>query len=214
MTEAKPDDREAKYLAMSAAEFKLDEARFFLQKAADSAKSPREFRFYLDAALDAICGARDVAKEAASLDPILRKTFERDELGKFNAEESTNLVINKGRVGAHHRAGRATLQPIIETGQTETGQTLIRDINLDDHVEFLVLIRPEMSPNEQRITWTFVEGDHRYRALDVCYEVIKELAELLAGLRTKLDLGPDRGLKKLGMRFLKAMPEMQKPIPS
>lgn len=213
MTEAKPDDREPKYLAMSAAEFKLDEARFFLQKAADSAKSPREFRFYLDAALDAICGAKDVAREVAKLDIVVKKVFER-ELKKFNAEESTNLVIDKGRVGAHHRAGRATLQPIIETGQTETGQAAIRDMHLDDHVEFLVLIRPEMSPSEQRITWTFVEGDHRYRALDVCHEVIKELDELLAGLRSKLGLGPDRGLKKFGMRLLKAMPEMQKPIPS
>ncbi len=210
MPEAKPDDRESKYLAMSAAEFKLDEARFFLKKAADSTKSPREFRFYFDGALDAICGARDVAKEVASLDPVLRKVFER-KVDQFNEEESSKLVLDN-RVSAHHRAGRATLQPIIETGKTENGQAALHDMRLDDHVEYLVIIRPGMRPGEQTMTWTFLVGEIHYRALDVCHEVVKELSELLVELRGKLGLGPDRGLKKFGIRLLKAMPEIKKEV--
>jgi len=130
-------------------------------------------------------------------------------LEKFNAEESTKLVIDKGRVGAHHRAGRATLQPIIETGQTESGQAALYDIRLDDHVEWLVLIRPEMRPGEQKMTWTFLEGERHYKALDACHLVVEELSALLADLRGKLGLGPDRGLKKFGIRLLKAMPEVK-----
>jgi hypothetical protein len=210
MSENRQDDRENKYLAMSAAEFKLDEARFFLKKAAESTKSPREFRFFFDAALDAICGARDVAKEVASLDPLLRKVFER-KIEQFNEEETSKLVLDN-RVGAHHRSGRATLQPVIETGQTENGQAALHNMHLDDHVEYLVIIRPRLGPGEQTVTWTFLVRETRYKALDVCHVVVKELSELLAELRLKLGLGPDRGLKKFGLRFLKAMPELKSEV--
>jgi hypothetical protein len=127
-------DRQDKYFAIGAAEFKEQEARFFLDKARDSSMSPREFRFYLDAALDAIDAAKEIAKATVGKDDVLSKVVGR-QLAQFSNEETTQLVI-ANRIRAHHMTGRASLRGIFRCGE------LITDVCADDHVEYAVIITP------------------------------------------------------------------------
>jgi hypothetical protein len=66
-----------------------------------------------------------------------------------------------------------------------------------------------MKPKDQTLTWTFRVGEAHYDALAVCTAVLDELRPILAEIREKLGLPPDKGLKRISMQLLKEMPRME-----
>lgn len=195
--------RQAKYLAVGAADFRVEEAKFFVVKAAEGKGNARDFRFFLDAALDAIDAAMGIAEDVVGKDRVLKKVIKK-RLEAFSEERETKIVIGN-RISAHHRYKRAALRGFIEAGE------LVRDLSAHDHVEYAIIVRPGLHPKDQTITWTFVDGTDHCDALAFCSHVVTGLAAIIADIRARLGLQPDKGLKRLGMQVLKEGPVIHRP---
>jgi len=193
-----PDDK--LYLAIGAAEFKLEEATFFLLNARAKSGDPTLFRYYIDAALDAVDGSAEIARGVCSMMPSKKKDLTRD-LGTIGNRQITRLVLgNRNR--AHHRTSRAELVALIESGSSS-----IDGFVVNDHVELKLILTPGLE--QPRLTWMFLDGGAWYDALKACEVVRASYADFVAKLRAESGLPPEKGLKRVGLQILKAMPTSQ-----
>jgi len=176
VTRGKPTTPAARHAVAVSAEFKLDEADHFLQRAGSSHGSPREFRYEFDAAVEAVHSARDLTRIAIGRDQGMRTRFNAS-LRASQAYESIESLRNK----THHEGDRAPLREEVR-GRSPM---LITSVHIDpiEPNRGTIVLDDKAPAGVVSRKWIIEFEGKNHDAVATCREAVEVVRSLLSEFR-------------------------------